>query len=334
MSFEMATKPSIPCALVLRLHHWTPGGPSHAYGHGRLGRQQWAGHPVVQHARMKRTELGVAFAAERDGSAPVVGQEEPPGESTTARAGASNVPGWTADLPPVPWKLETTIVVFICWLLGFYLAAYDIVPALLSHMSSPWKESLGSTGMQAMRHLVLDVTQLSMTLGILFLALRKYHPRKLGLFAIKVYPIAAWLPVVLLGCCSFPLIHWIHKQIVALLGAPIPTADGSLISNASQLAKAMWFGVLAVCAPLWEEIMFRGFILPSLWKRMHPIAAVLVTSLLFASVHFTREGFLPLLLLGSLFGVAYLKTINLVPAIILHSLWNVGLLLHVLVHTV
>lgn len=80
--------------------------------------------------------------------------------------------------------------------------------------------------------------------------------------------------------------------------------------------------------------MFRGFILPSLWKRMHPIAAVLVTSLLFASVHFTREGFLPLLLLGSLFGVAYLKTINLVPAIILHSLWNVGLLLHVLVHTV
>ena len=340
----MTTKLSIPCALTV---HWTANGLGRS-SHGGLkirrsglfGRERVEDTtPVVPPARLSRLHnlsVGLAAAESGDRSTPGVGPEEPRAvKADIPSTGPTTVPGWTADdLPPVPWKLDTTIVVFVCWLLGFYLAAYDIVPALLSQISSPWKESLGSSGMQAVRHLVLDVTQLSMTLGILFLALRKYHPRKLGLFAIRLSPVTAWLPVVLVGCCSFPLIHWIHKQIVALLGAPMPTADGSLISHATNLAKAMWFGVLAICAPLWEEIMFRGFILPSLWKRMHPIAAVLLTSLIFASVHFTREGFLPLLLLGMLFGAAYLKTVNLVPAIILHSLWNVGLLLHVIVNAV
>jgi membrane protease YdiL (CAAX protease family) len=58
-------------------------------------------------------------------------------------------------------------------------------------------------------------------------------------------------------------------------------------------------------------------------------AAVLATSLVFSLVHFTREGFLPLMLLGLVFGGVYVQTRNLLPSMLLHSLWNVLLLLQI-----
>ena len=100
--------------------------------------------------------------------------------------------------------------------------------------------------------------------------------------------------------------------------------------SATWYVRATWFLVLAVCAPLWEEIMFRGFLLPSLAKYLAPGWAVAASSLVFATVHFTKEGFVPLLLLGCVFGTAYLKTMNLLPAVALHSLWNIALLTQIL----
>lgn len=75
--------------------------------------------------------------------------------------------------------------------------------------------------------------------------------------------------------------------------------------------------------------MFRGFLLPSLSAHMPSWAAVASTALIFSLVHFTWEGFLPLLLLGLVFGGVYVRTRNLWPPILLHSLWNVALLLQI-----
>lgn len=98
----------------------------------------------------------------------------------------------------------------------------------------------------------------------------------------------------------------------------------------SPATQALWFGVLAVCAPVWEEVMFRGFLLPSLARYLPAWAAVGATSLIFAAVHFSREGALPLLLLGCVFGAAYAATRNLLAPILLHSLWNCLLLVQLL----
>ena len=58
--------------------------------------------------------------------------------------------------------------------------------------------------------------------------------------------------------------------------------------------------------------------------------AIAATSLIFGMVHFSREGLLPLLLLGCVFGAAYASTRNLLAPIALHSLWNVCLLVQLL----
>ena len=49
----------------------------------------------------------------------------------------------------------------------------------------------------------------------------------------------------------------------------------------SPATQALWFGVLAVCAPVWEEVMFRGFLLPSLARYLPAWAAVGATCLIF-----------------------------------------------------
>ena len=101
------------------------------------------------------------------------------------------------------------------------------------------------------------------------------------------------------------------------------------MGGADLAAQAMWVAVLALCAPLWEELMFRGFLLPSLARYLPAWGAVLASSLLFSMVHFTRDGFLPLTLLGVVFGAVYVRTRNLLPAVLLHSAWNVALLVQI-----
>lgn len=65
---------------------------------------------------------------------------------------------------------------------------------------------------------------------------------------------------------------------------------------------------------------------------MLPLAgAVLLSSLLFALCHFRLQTFAPLVLLGLIFSVLFHKTNNLLPPIVLHSLWNFYVLFQLLV---
>ena len=59
--------------------------------------------------------------------------------------------------------------------------------------------------------------QVGATLALLRRGLAGYHPRALGLFAVPLRPLRAWLPAVAAGLATFPLIDWVHKRMVALL---------------------------------------------------------------------------------------------------------------------
>lgn len=162
------------------------------------------------------------------------------------------------------------------------------------------------------------------------LGLREYAPRRLGFFSLSLQAWRRWVWPIVAGAASFPAIDWVHRQLVALLAAEDYLVGGTVEQIASTndwAALALWYGVLAVCAPVWEEVMFRGFLQPSLETHLPQWGATLMTAAIFSLVHFTKEGFLPLLLLGVVFGVVYSKTRSLWPPILLHSLWNINLLL-------
>lgn len=82
-------------------------------------------------------------------------------------------------------------------------------------------------------------------------------------------------------------------------------------------------GIAAIgLAPVAEEMLFRGILYPAVKQAGYPRAALWVTSLLFAAVHWNVVTFAPLLLLAIVLTLLYEKTNNLLAPIAAHSLFN------------
>lgn len=75
------------------------------------------------------------------------------------------------------------------------------------------RDELSARG-HALLHLGLDLSQLGVTLGILWGCLRQFRPRKRGLFPMQLE--SAWtrraLLVVAIACCTFPGVDWVAQQ--------------------------------------------------------------------------------------------------------------------------
>jgi len=81
-------------------------------------------------------------------------------------------------------------------------------------------------------------------------------------------------------------------------------------------------GVAVAVAPFFEEILFRGIILPVLSKRLGVGRAIIVVAVLFAAVHLHVPALLPLFVMSVAFSLAYLYTGNLLVPVIMHGLFN------------
>jgi membrane protease YdiL (CAAX protease family) len=97
-------------------------------------------------------------------------------------------------------------------------------------------------------------------------------------------------------------------------------------------AVILLFLTVAVLAPVFEELMFRGFLLPWLGERLGPrlgdrrarLLAVAITGLSFGVMHMQPLGLPTLTTLGIVLGFAVLRTGNLASSILVHGLWNGG----------
>lgn len=101
------------------------------------------------------------------------------------------------------------------------------------------------------------------------------------------------------------------------------------------LTVTLVFLTVAVLAPVFEELLFRGFMLPWLGERMERTlgrrlgwtAAVAVSGLTFAAMHLQPMGLPTLGTLGLVLGLAFFRTGNLLTSIVVHGIWNGGIFL-------
>lgn len=87
----------------------------------------------------------------------------------------------------------------------------------------------------------------------------------------------------------------------------------------------IFVNLIFTCIP--EEIFWRGFIQTKIQKYTNSIVSVLITSLIFASIHIIFAGifFATLAFIASIiYGLAYIKTKRIEVSIICHYLVNVG----------
>ena len=92
------------------------------------------------------------------------------------------------------------------------------------------------------------------------------------------------------------------------------------------------FLTVAVAAPVFEELLFRGFLLPWLGERLQAkigprfgwVLALAVTAVTFAAMHMQPWGLPTLSTLGFVLGLAYVRTGNLGTSMLVHGCWNGG----------
>lgn len=82
------------------------------------------------------------------------------------------------------------------------------------------------------------------------------------------------------------------------------------------------FCIAILFAPLVEEIFFRGFLYPALKKRVSVPGSILISAVLFSTLHLSVSGWLPILGLGILLAYSYEKTGKLLVPIIIHAIHN------------
>lgn len=87
-------------------------------------------------------------------------------------------------------------------------------------------------------------------------------------------------------------------------------------------ATCLLFCTVAVLAPTFEEIFFRGFLLPWMAARWGRAWALAGTSLLFGAIHLVPTGFPALSALGLVLGLAFLRTADIRVCILVHGAWN------------
>jgi membrane protease YdiL (CAAX protease family) len=99
------------------------------------------------------------------------------------------------------------------------------------------------------------------------------------------------------------------------------------ISNRIEPANLIFSLCIFISVAIGEELLFRGYILNNLSKLVRPNIALILTSLLFAILHFVTEtiswvSFGNLFLAGIILGLPYIYTKSLWFPISMHFSWN------------
>ncbi|WP_133273268.1 CPBP family intramembrane glutamic endopeptidase [Hymenobacter radiodurans] len=136
-------------------------------------------------------------------------------------------------------------------------------------------------------------------------------------------------PIRLLASREIPLVYLLLpllvfaqmalRTLVVFLHLPNWMSDSMQKLNAFP---GLSFFVICISAPILEELLFRGLLLPGLLKNYSPRKAIVQSSLLFGIIHLNPAQVVSAFLLGLFLGWLYYRTHSLAACIVVHFLNN------------
>ncbi|WP_017655174.1 CPBP family intramembrane glutamic endopeptidase [Fortiea contorta] len=238
--------------------------------------------------------------------------------------GKASLLAQNGDVPwTTPWEGEIVVQVFV---LGFFLMGQLFIPLVFSLL--PIQLASGDVRLQAFSVLIRYVLVAAGALLVLYSSIKRFFPLPDSWFSFRFQN--KWFLWGLGGyCAALPivvLVSLINQQLWQGKGGSNPLLQQALESQDS-VALGIFYVTAAIAAPFFEEVLFRGFLLPSLTRYLSVWGAIIASSLLFALAHLSLSEILPLTALGIVLGVVYTRSRSLLAPMLLHSLWNSGTLL-------
>ncbi|MBR8826291.1 MAG: CPBP family intramembrane metalloprotease [Gomphosphaeria aponina SAG 52.96 = DSM 107014] len=227
----------------------------------------------------------------------------------------------------VPWDGE---IVWQVLIVGFFFLSQILLPFLFG--ISGFNPTGLSLRLQAFYVLVSYLLMAGGGLLVLYFSIKSFFPLPPDWFQFKwrsnwiFWGVGGYfvaLPLVV-------IVSLINQQIWQGQGGSNPLLMLALQAQ-DQVVLGIFFFTASVAAPIFEETIFRGFLLPSLTRYFPVWGAILASSLVFSFAHLSFSEVLPLTTLGFVLGFVYSRSRNLLASILLHSLWNSGTLLSLFV---
>ncbi|XP_020275834.1 uncharacterized protein LOC109850269 [Asparagus officinalis] len=210
----------------------------------------------------------------------------------------------------VPWGMGTVFLFFNLCFAWNKLHGHKIFP-LIDRVDPAYHDPLWLLSTQPIQ------------IAILYLCLYRFRPLPTDCLHFSIE--GNWLFDLIIACRLFPLVGHIDSISHHFLG-PTPVDYFSSFEQAIKFRDypAAVLGVLAgtVCAPICEEIVFRGFLMPWLSRHMHPFWSILLSSLCFAEIHHDPVCMPSHTAFGIIMAVVFSRSRNLLPPVLLHSMWN------------
>ncbi|ELS01931.1 putative metal-dependent membrane protease [Xenococcus sp. PCC 7305] len=222
-----------------------------------------------------------------------------------------------------PWNWEITWQVLI---VGFFFVGQFVLPLFLGIVGI----NVAGAGLRTKALYVL-CTYILMAIGgigVLYYSIKSYFPLPNDWFKVKLFD--NWIfwgfGGYLLAVPAVLFVSLINQQIWQGQGGSNPLLSLALQAQ-DRVALLIFFVTASIAAPVFEEIMFRGFLLPSLTRYLSVSTAIVISGFIFAIAHLSLSEVLPLTTLGIILGAVYTRSRNILAPMLLHSLWNSGTLL-------
>ncbi len=219
---------------------------------------------------------------------------------------------WTS-----PWDWE---IVWQVFMVGFFFVGQFLLPFLFGAVINPAALTTRGQGIYVFSSYML---MSSLAIGVLYLSIKSYLPLPPDWFKFNwksnwfLWGVAGYLvatPIVI-------VFSVLNEKIWQGQGGSNPLLQ-IVLESKDSIGLALFFLTAAVAAPLFEEFLFRGFLLPSLTRYVPVWAAIGISGLLFGVAHLSLSEIVPLTTLGIILGIVYVRTRNLLAPMLLHSLWN------------
>jgi uncharacterized protein len=216
-----------------------------------------------------------------------------------------------------PWDWE---IVWQVFMLGFFFVGQFLLPFVFGAVINPGSLTMRGQGI----YVFASYGSMSiLTIGVLYFSVKSYLPLPPDWFKFN------WKSNWLLWGIGGYLVATPIVIVVSILNEKIWQGQGGsnpllqiVLEGKDSTALLLFFLTAAVAAPLFEEFLFRGFLLPSLTRYVPVWAAICLSGLLFGVAHLSLSEIIPLTTLGIILGVVYVRTKNLLAPMLLHSLWN------------
>ncbi|MFL0361478.1 CPBP family intramembrane glutamic endopeptidase [Pseudobacillus sp. 179-B 2D1 NHS] len=212
-----------------------------------------------------------------------------------------------------PWKRKET--------LQLLLLVFVIVPFFIEYLLNDYLESTFQNDLYA-GTLTGFIMSIVFTLAVYCLALR---PQRL-----------TWKEV---GLSSFPKTYWgaiggwamvliIASIFLIIAGDLFELGYGnkktdSLQSHLNFINFTIGFISAAVISPVYEEILYRGFLYRWLRSKYGLVIGMIGSSFIFMLVHIPTYNVLPITFIsGLVFSWTYEKTKSIIPGMIIHAIFN------------